>query len=57
MIIPLIFMILEPNIKRENNESEKKNSDPDVSNIEVRATADTMTRRSVDDQIQLSYIG
>ena len=57
MIIPLIFMILEPNIKRENNESEKKNRDPDVSNIEVRATADTMTRRSVDDQIQLSYIG
>jgi hypothetical protein len=41
MIMPMFLMILEPNIKPGFTETEKKNSDPDQANLEVRATADT----------------
>jgi MFS family permease len=56
LILPLFLMILEPNIRLDSGDLDDKNSDPDQ-DFEVRATADTSVRRTVDDEAHLGYIG
>ena len=57
LVLPLFFMILEPNFRRDASDLEAKNSDPDQPDFEARATADTSTRRTVDELSSLGYLG